>query len=412
MSCMRSYPLPLLVALLPAPLAAGNALLLEVRETAGIRRFGYPVEARLDLDPPISGEARYRLLAEQKPVEAQFRPLETKDGLVSRVAIDFEGNFLPFETRQYRLEYGPDVEAGPEPRHGLAIEESGAAYRISNGSYLVWEVPRDLTGLLRAVKAGSVDYLDAGSEGLFLQVAGGARRRIVAAPAPGAADGSARIVKKGPIDCVLRFAGVEDAGGRRLPWDLELEFPRSKSWVRVSFAVADPEDIVEALGADLRLRLEGDRAFADFGADTLVYAAIEKGQAASFRAGLPVLAHRLGGQPFWEVLRGPPGRLEPYVASGQSGLDRVEGWAHVMDRDRCTALAVRDFGKKTEDRIEVESAGRLAVWRDYSKKAAPAPRVTQKTLVFWMHFVNTPPHVGAVTSPQAMLAPLETTWRR
>ena len=31
----------------------------------------------------------------------------------------------------------------------------------------------------------------------------------------------------------------------------------------------------------------------------------------------------------------------------------------------------------------------------------------KKSLRFWLHFVTTPVQVGAVTSPQSMLAPLE-----
>ena len=39
--------------------------------------------------------------------------------------------------------------------------------------------------------------------------------------------------------------------------------------------------------------------------------------------------------------------------------------------------------------------------------AAPPPG--PKKITFWLHFVGMPVHVGAATSPQAMLAPLRVT---
>jgi hypothetical protein len=46
--------------------------------------------------------------------------------------------------------------------------------------------------------------------------------------------------------------------------------------------------------------------------------------------------------------------------------------------------------------IIVDADGRLRLWKHGSKK-----------LTFWLHFVTMPVQVGAVTSPQSMLAPLK-----
>jgi hypothetical protein len=70
-----------------------------------------------------------------------------------------------------------------------------------------------------------------------------------------------------------------------------------------------------------------------------------------------------------------------------------------MDRRRCTALAVADFAPGPSE-IAVDAGGRLRFGRTYSGKGA-------KALRFWLHFVGMPAHVGALTSPQSMLAPLE-----
>ena len=105
------------------------------------------------------------------------------------------------------------------------------------------------------------------------------------------------------------------------------------------------------------------------------------------------------------------GQLEPYVLGLTGGKGPpAAGWAHVMDARRCTAVAVAGFGRRTADRIEVQASGRLVISRGFQPpERGPPP--TEKRLTFWLHFVDMPPHVGAVTSPQSMLAPLEVEWR-
>src|SRR5262249_36493191 len=92
-----------------------------------------------------------------------------------------------------------------------------------------------------------------------------------------------------------------------------------------------------------------------------------------------------------------------------------EGWIHVFDRERCTAMAVAQFGRARPwavDRFDVYANGRVRFERLYlSQKTVPsAPKEPKKTLRFWLHFVTVPVQSGAVTSPQSMLAPLEAMW--
>jgi len=397
--------LPVLLGVLP-PVHAAQSTTLVVRETAGIRRFAYPVGAEIRLDPPAVAGSRFRLtegaVEGGKAIPGQFRTPQEAGGEASLVSLDFEGSFMPFEARSYRVEYGLDVEAGPEPARGLTVEESTEVFLVSSGPHLVWEVPRSLAGLLRSVRAAKGEFLRADSTGLSFLARDGTVRSL-SSTSPG------RIAKRGPIACRLRWDLESVAGeGRSIRSIVELEIPRSKSWVRVDWSLADSQGVVRGFGAEVHLRLDGDVAFADFGADSLVYAALPRGQGASFRAGLPTLAHRLGGKPFWEILRGPEGKLEPYAPSGLTGLRTVEGWAHLMDPERCTAAAVADFAKLTLDRIDVRQDGRCRIWREHlTEDASRSTGSGTKSLRFWLHFVDFPPHVGAVTSPQSMAAPLE-----
>jgi hypothetical protein len=199
---------------------------------------------------------------------------------------------------------------------------------------------------------------------------------------------------------------------RRASSSVELEFPRSKSWVRVDWRVEDPEGAVVGLEAEVALALGEGPALADFGAGSFVYAALAKDQVGALEAGTPAGEEVDGRAPAWKVLRGAPGRLEPYAIGPPPGKGPApEGWAHLMDARRCTALAVAFFAREAADRIEADAAGRLRIARAF---AAPgkSPRPGLRRLVFWLHFVDFPPQVGAVTSPQSMQSPLETSWER
>jgi hypothetical protein len=77
-----------------------------------------------------------------------------------------------------------------------------------------------------------------------------------------------------------------------------------------------------------------------------------------------------------------------------------------MDRQRCTVLAVADFtNPKEEADITIDADRRLRFWKSFVRKGKQPPKGPKK-LTFWLHFVDMPVQVGAVTSPQAMLAPL------
>src|SRR5262249_17852919 len=176
---------------------------------------------------------------------------------------------------------------------------------------------------------------------------------------------------------------------------VEMEFPRSKSWVQVTWEVDDPGGEVVEMGADLNLNVQGEPTLVDLGAGALVYAALKKGQTGALRS---------GSEAKWETLLGSPGSLKPYVVGGREAA-KAEGWVHVMDRQRCTAAAVADFaaaGQPAE--IVVDADGRLQLGKHFGPAGA-------RKITLWFHFVGMPVHVGAATSPQAMLAPLQVSVR-
>jgi hypothetical protein len=374
-------------------------VVLRVSEPAGIRRFGYPVSAVIPLPEAIRKTDRFRMLDGGKPVTAQFQPPEDDHRGFPAVLVDFNASPAPLESREYILEYGPDVAPGPKPQGGMRVERKDDEFRIIHSADLEFVVPADLRGLLARVRTSKMDYLRAGSAGLVLLGKDGNEFRL---DGPGS---KGQVVKEGPLAITLRFeckTALRD--GKSVPSVVDLDFVSSKSWVKVTWKVDFPKGTGATLGADLNLNVDGEPNLVDFGADSTVYAQLRKGQSALLRQNPG--DYLLRKIPAWEVLTGPTeGRLSPYVVAtksrfrssglGGTALDEhAEGWAHVMDKTRCTAVAMEHFFGGSE--IRVDSDGRLCLSAGTGGK-----------LSFWLHFVPMPVHVGAATSPQAMQAPLQ-----
>ena len=364
----------LLLILAATACAPGLAQRLRVTETAGIRRFNYPVTAKLWPNLPAGP---LRLEEEGKPVASQFQGEE----------IDFNVSLGPYEQREFTVR--TEMPHSPFRLDQAIVREEGENFLVGYTPNLQFAVPRNLLGFLSSVKTSRWDYLRPGSQGLLLRYRDDILYRV-GGWGPHGAPTRARLVKQGPLSSVLEFSSTEGLrGSRSVPSLVRFEFPRSKSWAKTTWTVEDPEGFLSGLGLELNLNIEGEPALVDFGGSSMVYGQLRSGQAAAL----------IGGPQSWRVLLGPTAALEPYVAA-ERGL--AEGWAHLMDRQRCTAVAVEDFGRR-QDRIEADAQGRLQIWREF-RGAGP------KSLTFWLHFVSMPVQVGAATSPQSMLAPLKVEW--
>ncbi len=375
----------------PACLQAGTSRrsaskTLRVVETAGLRRFGYPVHTAL----PILArpDDRFRLLRDARPVPAQFRIPEGPSDRPPALSLDFNSSPAPFESETYTVEYGPDVEPGPEPRRGLTVEHADGRFRIANGPALRFDLPDNLRGFLQAVGNPNREYLEPGSPGLWVQDRDGKTHPV--GPAVGA------IRWRGPLAVAIRYALPITLGdGPPLNSWVEMSVPSTKSWVETTWTLPDTDQI-PAVGLDLDLKLEGTPTLVDLGADSTVYGTLK---------GHDLMRLEAGPAPDWKVLKGMPEKLEAFAASLPDARKPAEGWVHVMDRDRCTALAVSEFGREGVDTIEATADGRVRLRRTLSHEARSGP-ARPRTWRFWFHFVPMPVQVGAATSPQAMLAPL------
>jgi hypothetical protein len=381
--------------------AKAARLTLTVSEADGIRRFGYPVSAVLPVGKEAVEANRFRLLRDGKPVAAQFRPHPGPGKDAAAVVVDFTADNAPFEKQTYTVEYGPDVAPGPEPKGGMTVETARGTITVAHANGPAFGIPDDLLGLFRQVRVGKTDYLREGSPGLWLRGKDESRRRV-GGEGPDGAPSKATTTRSGPLATALRFEGAVALGDKSSAASVvEMEFPRSKSWVRVDWTVSDPDGLVSEMGAELQLNVPDGKTIVDFGAGSMVYVALNKGQAAQMKAGRGEDAG-----PAWQTLVGEPKALKPYVVAPPKSPTPAEGWAHVMDRERCIAVAVRDFAAAGQEcAITVEDGGRLQIQRHFARGSDASPK-GPKRLTFWLHFVSMPVQVGAKTSPQAMLSPL------
>ncbi|MDA0833227.1 MAG: hypothetical protein O2955_06750 [Planctomycetota bacterium] len=365
---------------------------LFVEETAGIRRFGYPVQANLTWKDHVDEGTRFRLLLDGKPIPAQFRKN------AAGVSLDFDASFLPEELRIYEIEYGDDVMPPEEPEPGMMIDEHDDHYVIKHTNYLSWKIRKDLRGFLETVTTPELEFMRSESAGFFVKLLEGETVSLGGENSPARVTGS-RITKQGPFQCELEFDVAVTHGDASIPSTIHLSFPRSKSWVQVEWTFDDPDDAIESLGIDLNLNIVDQPTLVDFGAGSLVYAPLSSGQTAIMNA------YRKSGEHRWNVLRGPADHPEPYMVQSDIFSHYAEGWAHVMDKERCTAISVAYFGE-IADSIQVDADGRTQIERTKFIRKSKT-----KELDVWYHFVTMPVHVGAATSPQSMMMPLKTVWK-
>ena len=346
--------------LIPTLLAAQVAR-IEVAETAGLRRFGYPVRARIK----TSFSSRpLHLVSDGKTIAAQFTTID-KDF----VEIDFALDLGPGQKRNFVVEEG----AQPPVTEPMSIEQTPTSYVVRYPGGLAFHVPKNLHGFLSSVQTTDTEYLLPDSSGLSVACRDKTEQRVVAV--------TSRVVKSGPLACALRFDIAEPlCGDRVVKSAVELEFPRSKSWVEAHWTVDDPAPGVTGLMAEAHLQVDSQPLIVDFGAGTMIYATVRSGQSARMRSTASGWGIEVNGEDY---------------AVGR--MPRAEGWAHLMDRRRATAVAIKDFAE-TESSIESWADGRLRIRRDVGQ--------TPKSFTFWLHFVGMPVQIGAATSPQSMMHPL------
>ncbi len=201
---------------------------------------------------------------------------------------------------------------------------------------------------------------------------------------------------------VLQFEKAETGSALKgVSWNAELIFPGPVSWVELRLNIDDPNDRVAEIGLQLKMNLDqsdgSTRTLVELGASRTIYRSLNGDELLELRAD-----HRQERP--WQVLRGVEGRLQPFCFSRRNSPP-ADGWAHIMDRRRCLAIAFDQFGRQGEERIKVEADGTLTASKHFFGSASTNGG-SSKQWRAWLHFVHFPPQQSATTDPFMMQNPL------
>ncbi len=402
-----------------ASASTGEARLIRFRlkETVGLRRFGFPVHVNLPMDFSPSGigdDDGFALQRDGQDVPAQFRRVRRRDG-TSLVSLDFNASPGPFDVQNYTVHHDPGLKTAVVKGRGMSVQQNGSTIEVSHSPHIRYAISEVLAGFVRSVKIPSAEFMKGDSLGLFVVVKG--QKTAMPLPALATKPGPmVRIGRQGPLaiglqsDCQIELKGSDPVASL-----IDMTFPSSKSWIETVWSLNDPRNQIEAMGVDLGLLVDEPPIVVDCGAKSTVYATIKDRELITFEAGRLPLAQ--GIVPSWVIRQGTGEKSDVIAMMRQEIGTEPEGWIHVIDKRRCTAIAVAEFGRAVPaalDRFEFHGNGRFRFERRFltEKIGQGTPRNPIKTLKIWLHFVTTPVQVGAATSPQSILAPLDVEWSR
>jgi len=370
----------------PAPRVPSIAI--RVSETAGIRRNNYPVSTRIRLAPGQLADADHvRLMMNGSEIAGQFAVESTyPDRSVQWLDVDSNVSLGPREEAALQLEFGPGVTSAVKPR-GLAVSRDATGVQIGNvhtGSS-AWP-------LLTSVKYRQED-IATGLNGFTITDVAGVVHDASSGQPP-----KVDVVKPGPLLAVVRYTGeISLSPNYSVGYALTVEMPNSKSWVKTTTAIADPQKQVRSMAFHTPLALGTQPWTWDFGTTSWSYGIMrDKNDSALLiqSVGTPQATK-------WEIKTGPKGQEQSYETNA-AGRSRVaEGWGHIQDQHEVVAFAVGDFGAESGTyTCALGGDGQI------SFRWTPSRPLPHLQLMVFEHFVSSPVQIGAVTSPVSMLHPL------
>ena len=359
---------------------------IHVKETAGIRRNGYPAHAVVPLPKGALDDAAHaRLMLNGKEVPGQYAvAAKWPDGSVQTLEVDFNASVAPGEEATFQLEYGADVKAEAAVR-GLSVTETPEAIQVGTVRFSKSGSP-----LLASVNYRQEDIAP-GPNGFAITDASGASHDLSQAE-----DVRAEVLKRGPLFVVIRYTGqMRMAGSARVGFTVLVEMPNSKTWWKATATFDDAAKQVRAITFQSPLALGAFPWVWDLGTGSWSYGSFRN------KADSVVFTQTVSG---WNIATGTKGQEQPYEQSGGRRPALAEGWGHIQDAKEAVAFAIADFGKTPGTyTVSLDGEGHTSIG------LAPEKPAVRHELAVYQHFVATPVPIGAVTSPVSMLNPLMVT---
>jgi hypothetical protein len=362
-----------------------DRLTLTVRETAGIRRFGYPATMTATLPEASLTDVRHARLIELPDGNAVPSQMTVNsrhaDGSIENLEIDVIQSPGPLETMQFQLETGSDVTAVPA-QSGLELSETDEFYQVS-----AYRIPKDLRSLVQQVNYRR-DYLR--GDGLRVAAMEG---NVIHDPAA-AREIVWTVEKRGPLQVRLRCRGVYPAtnGLDELPFELVLEFVSSKSWIGITHRIPKTAGRHVRFETIADFQLQGQLLW-DFDTGYWLYGVLESGESLTFS--------RTAGD--WQCELTNNSGTSIYAKSLPENR-AARGWGHFQEAQtdgNVVAFGVAETDSDDSLAITMASNGTLT--------ASSVPRIGAESIQqrLFFHFVPVPLQHTARTSPPSMMRPLE-----
>jgi exo-rhamnogalacturonan lyase-like protein len=373
------------------PAQTAKSVAVAIKETAGIRRFGFPVNTRVPFPKgALANPTNARLLLDGKevPVECTAES-RWPDGSVQWLAVDVAVTAGPKETQNFRLEYGPDVKAMASPRP-LPVTEEASFIQVGS-----WRFSKTANPLVMSVKYRN-EEIATGINGIAVTDASGAAHEIdVSKDGPPKVE----IVKRGPLYVLLRYTGKIALDTQySVPYTIEIGMPNSKAWAKIATTVEDPGKRVRELSFHTPVNIGPFPWVWDFGTPRWTYGQLQNAQ----EQVIMTQTVRAGGTADWTVSVGPKGKEESYETMDRSA---PVSWAHLQTGPEAVAMFVDESARQPGTyKFSLSGDGQT------SFRYTPAQPGTRHQLTVYEHYVRTPVHIGAATSPAAGLAPLVAEW--
>lgn len=364
---------------------------LHVEETTGIRRFNYPVDARVPFrQGSLPDAGTVRLLRDGTELPAMFTALARwPDGSVQWLAVNFNVSIGPLETATFQVEYGPSVRSAAEARRGLTLSEAAAGDAVQVGGV---RLGKNGDPLLRSV-AFRDESIDVGDNvnGLRVHDHAGAAFGIDTTSV------EFEVLREGAQYVEVRYNGRFVVGpGGDLPFEMTIGMPNSKSWLKASIVVEDPDDVITGLSLETPLSVGDLPVVWDFGTERWTYGSLRNQDDAVRLSAVPNEGESDDGA--WLVETRRDGRWQAYERS-TTAHPRVVAWGHIQ-AERVVAFAMKKPVRAGDDqRITVDGRSQLAMM-------VSASEARRHELTAYHHYVGVPVQIGAATSPMSMLNPL------
>ena len=365
---------------------APSRLNVRVRETAGIRRNAYPVNARVPLARgALKDSAHVRLMYNDQEIPAQIAA-ESKwaDGSIQWLDVDFNATIAPLAEQAYRVEYGEAITAEAVP-NGLVASKTPDRIQIGNV-----HLSGNASPLVLSLRYRQED-LGTGANGFTATDDTGTSHDLKSDSA------KAEIVKPGPLYVVIKYSGliqIDEKYAAR--FTVRVEMPNSKTWVKYAASIEDPAKRLREISFAMPFSFGAFPWLWDFGTGSWSYGSFRSPADSVTLTQLVKL-----GANRWQIKTGLTGQEQPYEVAAGGRPKIAEGWGHFQDAKEVVAFGFENFGRQQGTySISVDGQGHSVFRFGAAEPAA------HHELVIYQHYVASPAQVGAATSPASMLNPL------